>query len=142
MHGNVNDDASCRAFVESLFFQRERTFEHCTLSLIPLVSSIVQKRASQGLEQLYAPSDEWQMIDDPMRFVASHLPTWCNSVHPLAELAWLFPSAQHRDYLSLRLFAWFSEQHNRGSLFASTGEPVPVRETEVKFMPVEVAASA
>jgi hypothetical protein len=58
-------------------------------SLVPRSSWIAAGRQMQNVECGYKEIPEWHMLDDPMRSISRHLPTWENTVHPLCELVLL-----------------------------------------------------
>jgi hypothetical protein len=74
--------------------------------LWPVSFDYARKRHSMGYESTYVWRHKWNMIDDPMHSISQSLATWCNSVHPLCELAVLFHSKDHWAYLCHRLSAW------------------------------------
>ena len=83
------DEESARQFVARLFARESVLFECGMGRIVPLVEQIALLRHKMGYESVYVWSHEWEMIDDPMHSISSHLPTWETSVHPLAELALL-----------------------------------------------------
>lgn len=94
---------SIRSHLASSSWLAKRTLSH----ILSQASFIAQGRQRSNIECGYRESQEWRMLDDPMRNIAVALPTWHNSVHPLAELAFLplLPTTMSH-YLSCRLACW------------------------------------
>ena len=78
------------------------------------------------MESQYAWQSEWNMIDDPMHAIASYLPTWETSVHPLAELCLLYNWRSAGGYLVMRMSAWVRDSSQ--TALAATVDPVALHQ--------------
>lgn len=103
--------------------------------LLPRVRALVTTRQRQGLDRGYSWSSEWAMLDDRMRAMSYVLPTWDNSVHPLAEAAVLLQDeavdarlegASLASYLCARLTSWCVDAVAPAAPVAAGGDESPL----------------